>query len=98
MEFMSQGIPVVLSRTRIDSLYFDDSVVAFFESGNPDDFARAVLKVIRDTEYRQQLTERGLAYARANSWETMKHVYLDLVDRLTMTGVPDPGIAKPGPK
>ncbi|MEI6085195.1 MAG: glycosyltransferase [Verrucomicrobiota bacterium] len=88
MEFMSQGIPVVLSRTRIDSLYFDDSVVAFFESGNPDDFARAVLKVIRSPEYRQQLAQRGLAYAQANSWETMKHVYLDLVDRLTMTGVP----------
>jgi glycosyltransferase involved in cell wall biosynthesis len=94
MEFMSQGLPVVLSRTRIDSLYFDDSVVAFFESGNSDDFARAILKVIRSPDYRRQLCERGFAYAQANSWETMKHVYLDLVDRLTMTGIPNPGTAE----
>src|SRR5581483_7141670 len=34
MEFMSQGVPVVLSRTKIDSFYFDPSVVRFFEPGD----------------------------------------------------------------
>ena len=34
MEFMSQGVPVVLSRTKIDNFYFDDSVVRFFKSGD----------------------------------------------------------------
>ena len=96
MEFMSQGLPVVLSRTRIDSLYFSDSVAAFFESGNPDDFARAVRKILSDPDYRQQLSQRGYAYAQANSWETMKNVYLDVVDRLTMTAIPSAEpLAKP---
>src|ERR1039458_184132 len=36
MEFMSLGIPTVVSSTRIDRFYFDDSVVRFFESGNVD--------------------------------------------------------------
>lgn len=90
MEFMSQGLPVVLSRTRIDSLYFDDSVAAFFESGNSDDLAKAVRKILTNPDYRKQLSERGVAYAQANSWETMKDVYLDVVDRLTMTAVPRP--------
>ena len=90
MEFMSQGLPVVLSRTRIDSMYFDDSVAAFFESGNPDDLARAVRQILVNPDYQRQLSERGFAYAQANSWETMKDVYLDVVDRLTMTGVPSP--------
>ncbi len=90
MEFMSQGLPVVISRTRIDSLYFDDSVAAFFESGNPDDLVRAVRSILTDSAYRQQLSERGYAYAQANSWETMKDVYLDVVDRLTMTSISRP--------
>lgn len=90
MEFMSQGLPVVISRTRIDSLYFNDSVAAFFESGNPDDFAQAVRKVLTNPAYRQQLSEHGYAYAQANSWETMKDIYLDVVDRLTMTAIPRP--------
>jgi glycosyltransferase involved in cell wall biosynthesis len=39
MEFMSQGVPVVVSRTKIDTFYFDDSVVKFFESGNAEALA-----------------------------------------------------------
>ncbi len=88
MEFMSQALPVVLSRTRIDSLYFNDSVAAFFESGNPEDLARAVREVLRNPDYRHQLSQQGYAYAKANSWETMRDVYLDVVDRLTLTGIP----------
>jgi len=88
MEFMSQGLPVVLSRTRIDSLYFDDSVAAFFQSGNAEDMARALRRVISDPAERRRLSEQGRAYAIANSWDTMREVYLEMVDRLTMTSVP----------
>jgi glycosyltransferase involved in cell wall biosynthesis len=34
MEFMSVGVPVVVSSTKIDRYYFNDAVVRFFESGN----------------------------------------------------------------
>lgn len=97
MEFMSQALPVVISRTRIDSLYFNDSVATFFESGNPDDFARAVRKILTDPEYRKKISESGYAYAQANSWDTMKNVYLDVVDRLTTTGIPNIDSAKSRP-
>lgn len=88
MEFMSQKLPVVISRTRIDSLYFNDSVAAFFNSGDPEDLARQIRQLIKDPAYKQRLSAGGFAYATANSWETMKDVYLDVVDRLTMTGLP----------
>lgn len=87
MEFMSQRLPVVLSRTKIDSLYFKDSHAAFFNSGDVDDCARAIRRVITDPAYRATLAQNGFAYAQANSWETMKDVYLDIVDRLTTTSV-----------
>ena len=34
MEFMSLGIPVVVSNTKIDRYYFRQFMVRFFESGN----------------------------------------------------------------
>jgi len=61
MEFMSQNLPVVLSHTRIDSLYFNDSVVAFFQSGNYEDLADKVRRVARE-----QLCA-SYAYVQANS-------------------------------
>jgi glycosyltransferase involved in cell wall biosynthesis len=82
MEFMSLGIPAVVSRTRIDDFYFNDDVVAFFEPQNPADLARAVKRVLGDGEYRARLVANGLQYARENSWETVQQQYLDLVDRL----------------
>ena len=82
MEFMSVGIPVVASRTRIDDFYFNDEVVSFFEPQNVADLARAIKRVLRDSAYRERLVANGLKYAAENSWETAQHRYLDLVDRL----------------
>jgi glycosyltransferase involved in cell wall biosynthesis len=83
MEFMSQGVPVVVSKTKIDTFYFDDSVVRFFKSGSPDDMARAMLEVIENEPLRRNLIEAGLEYVDNHSWEGRKKVYFDLVDSLT---------------
>jgi glycosyltransferase involved in cell wall biosynthesis len=80
MEFMSLGIPVVISSTKIDRYYFNDSVVRFFESGNVEALAAALLEMIRHPEQRQQMARRASEYAARNSWETRKADYLNLVD------------------
>lgn len=82
MEFMSLGVPVVASSTRIDRYYFNDSVVKFFESGNPDSLAAAALEVLRDRSKREQMVARAREYAAQNSWESRKPDYLNLVDDL----------------
>jgi glycosyltransferase involved in cell wall biosynthesis len=82
MEFMALGIPVVVSKTRIDQFYFNNSVVRFFESGDPDSMAQAICELLTDREARQGLSQRGVAYAEANSWESRKTDYLNLVDNL----------------
>jgi len=69
-------------------LYFDEQTVCFFESGNVADLAGKILRVAENEDYQEQLSRNGLAYAEAHSWDTMKHIYLDLVDRLTMTSAP----------
>src|SRR5207244_12936274 len=72
MEFMSLGVPVVVSSTKIDRYYFNDSVVRFFESGNPDAMAEAMLEVIRDPNLSRRLVANGFEYAARNSWEPRK--------------------------
>ncbi len=55
MEFMAVGVPVVVSSTKIDRFYFDDSVVRFFESGNSDALASAMLEVLSNAKLRRDL-------------------------------------------
>ncbi|HEV2395496.1 MAG TPA: glycosyltransferase [Candidatus Sulfotelmatobacter sp.] len=83
MEFMSQGLPVVASRTRIDEFYFNDGTVHFFESGNSGDMARAMLDVFNDKLLRANLVARGSEYSERNSWDHKKEEYLRLIDLLS---------------
>jgi glycosyltransferase involved in cell wall biosynthesis len=83
MEFMSQGVPVVVSRTKIDTYYFNEGDVHFFPSGDSQALADAILEVIEDEALRKTLIANGLEYARLNSWDQKKNEYLKLVDTLT---------------
>jgi len=82
MEFMSLGVPVVVSSTRIDRLYFNDSVVKFFESGSPDALADAIYQVLSDSKYRHDLVLHATEYVALNGWSKCKDKYFSLVDSL----------------
>ena len=79
---MSQGVPFVLSKTKIDSFYFDEQVVRFFPSGDVQAMADAMLEVIQNRELRDDLVARGLEYAARNDWSEKKKEYFELVDTL----------------
>ena len=83
-EFLSQGVPAVVSRTKIDTYYFDDTTVQFFESGNSQDMAEAMAAVLTNPQRRQDLIQAGLEYVDRNSWETRKSAYFNLVDSLAV--------------
>jgi glycosyltransferase involved in cell wall biosynthesis len=83
MEFMSQGVPVVLSKTKIDSFYFSDAEARFFESGNVEALADAILTVARNQPLRESMIKNALAYVEKNSWAVKEVEYLELVDSLT---------------
>jgi glycosyltransferase involved in cell wall biosynthesis len=90
MEFMSQGVPVVISRTRIDSFYFGENEVTFFESGNEHDLAEKILALWQDPARRHRQAANGLEYADRNSWNRKRGHYLGLVDRLTGNEISPP--------
>jgi glycosyltransferase involved in cell wall biosynthesis len=86
MEFMSLGVPVVVSRTKVDTHYHNDSRVMFFDSENPHDLARAILLLRHDPQLRAHLEANASAYVSQNNWHEKKKVYLKLIDDLASSG------------
>jgi glycosyltransferase involved in cell wall biosynthesis len=82
LEFMSLGVPVLVSRTKIDTYYFNDSVVNFFTPEDVKDLADSMLRMVKDRGMREKLTENALKFVVDFSWENRKREYLDIVDRL----------------
>jgi glycosyltransferase involved in cell wall biosynthesis len=82
MEFMSLGVPVVVSDTRVDRYYFDESVVRFFESGNGEELARAMYEVLTDLQLRESMIRNANEYVERHNWGRNKSGYLQLVDAL----------------
>jgi glycosyltransferase involved in cell wall biosynthesis len=83
LEFMSQGVPVVVSKTKVDSYYYNEDTVRFFTPGDSDSLAQEILEVIQNADLRQRLIENGLHCASENSWERKKDIYLGIIHSLS---------------
>lgn len=86
LEFMAVGVPVVVSRTRIDTHYFDPAEVRFFDSGDDVALAQAMAQVLDDAGLRERLVEAGLARAARERWGAHRQHYIALVDALVANG------------
>jgi len=82
MEYMAEGVPVIVSKTKVDTYYFTDSIVRFFESGNEKELADAMLSLMKDPPQRARLAGNAKEFVALNSWDVKKHEYLHLVDSL----------------
>jgi glycosyltransferase involved in cell wall biosynthesis len=82
MEFMSLGVPVVVSNTRVDRHYFDPSVVRFFASGDAQALADAVTYLLDHPQERAAMVQRASSYVARHNWSRHKLDYLRLVDSL----------------
>ena len=82
MEFMALGVPVIVSRTTVDSHYHDDSRVKFFESENVADLAKAILLVRSDRRLRETMVSHASQYVLLNNWNEKKRIYFQLLDHL----------------
>jgi glycosyltransferase involved in cell wall biosynthesis len=65
MELMSQGVPVVVSRAKVDAFHFEEEVVHFFRSGDSQAMAEATLDVINNQELRESLVTRATSMSSA---------------------------------
>lgn len=82
LEFMSLGVPIIVSKTKIDQFYFNDSVVKFFTPDDVEDLARCMLSLINDKHLRERLRENAKKYVEDYRWDDRKQEYFNLVDSL----------------
>lgn len=82
MEYVAMGVPVIAARTPTVAAYFDDSMVEFFEPGDPDDLAAHIRLLYRDRERREELSRNSGEFNRRYNWDSIAEQYGDLVDRL----------------
>ncbi len=82
-EYLAVGLPAIVAKTPIMAHYYNDSQVAFFEPNDYHGFARCVLRLYHDQEYRRTLIENGLALSQRCNWSAEKQVYWSIMERLT---------------
>jgi hypothetical protein len=73
---------VIVSNTKIDTYYFNESLVKFFKAGDEEDLAQCMFSMISDRDARERLTKNSLQFIQGQNWATKKHEYLELVDGL----------------
>lgn len=82
LEFMALGVPVVVSNTAVDRLYFDPSLVLFFESGNVESLAEKLLLMLTNDALRKQLVENSLKFVQDYTWAKKESNYFALLESL----------------
>jgi glycosyltransferase involved in cell wall biosynthesis len=93
LEFMSLGVPIIVSKTKIDQYYFNESIVKFFEPENEDNLADAMLLLLKNPEIRNRLAQNALKFVTRNSWAVKKQIYFDLINSLVLSKT-DPTVKK----
>lgn len=81
-EFMALGVPIIAANTRIDRYYFNDSLLKFFQAGDEESLAEAMVCMVQDQTLRKRLAGNALAYVAQQSWDIKRKDYFDLVDQL----------------
>jgi glycosyltransferase involved in cell wall biosynthesis len=81
-EFMLLGVPLIMSRTKVDTFYHDDSMVKFFESENEAELAECMFLLWQDRDLRARLVANASRYVAQNDWQEKRSDYLRVIDSL----------------
>ncbi len=81
-EYLSQDLPALVPRTKVDTFYFDPSTVRFFDPGNEEDMAVQMHALATEPALRASLVRHGRDYVAKHCWNEKRANYLSLVDGL----------------
>ena len=82
LEYMSLGIPIVVSRTPVHDYYYHDSMVKFFLPSDKKDLTRAVVELCNDKASRLRLADNAKIFIQKHGWQTARKTYYSIIDRL----------------
>ncbi len=82
-EYVGLSVPVVSARTKAIRDYYNEGCLAFFEPGNENDLARAVVDLYQDPAKRKELSKNAKElYETHHRWGIMKERYVGVYRRL----------------
>ena len=81
-EFMASGVPVIVSKTRVDEHHFNSTLVRFFVSGDERDLAYAMLDMFENRQKAFALAQAAQRFALCNSWQQRGGEYRELMESL----------------
>jgi glycosyltransferase involved in cell wall biosynthesis len=83
LEYAQLGIPCIAPRTRTIARYFDNEMVNFFESEDPDSLADAIADLYQHPEKKTRMCRQTAdRFLSKYCWSRHKSVYTDLVRKL----------------
>ncbi|MDW7682426.1 MAG: glycosyltransferase family 4 protein, partial [bacterium] len=81
-DYAAAGLAAVCSQTAGDTIYFNDTMVQFFEPENIDDLADKIYELYQNPDRRYALINNSLSLIKQFSWDGVKSelhkIYLDL--------------------
>ncbi len=80
-------MPLIVSATRIDRHYFDESQLRFFAPGDDADLARAMREAYLDRARNRALAANALRRVEAFAWRDKQAEYLEIVNALSASRV-----------
>ena len=82
VEYVTCGLPTVVSRTLTSEAYYSEEIVRFVEPGDVESFISAVVELYRDPDLRKKMSRNGIALSDRWNWETEKSKYVELIESL----------------
>jgi glycosyltransferase involved in cell wall biosynthesis len=82
LEFAATGLPAVVSRTRGDMIFFDDSMFLFVEPGNARELANGIKAMYEDHRCYEAMSNKLRRWAESNLWEKQKQAYWSVIERM----------------
>jgi len=83
LEYISLGIPIVISQTKVHNMYYDPSMVTFFKPGDEEELAASVVGLCKSMEKRKYLADNAQKFLKEHGWNESKKVYFAMIDQLT---------------
>ncbi len=90
LEYVRIGIPAVTVATHTITRYFDETMVRFVESENPEDLADHIQDLYEHPAQLRRLADRASAFYETYSFETERDSYLSVVSALIRREAPGP--------
>jgi glycosyltransferase involved in cell wall biosynthesis/peptidoglycan/xylan/chitin deacetylase (PgdA/CDA1 family) len=83
LEYLTLGIPIVISRTAAHSYYYDDRMVVFFAPEDENDLATAITTLYRKSgAERNELIDSAMKFLEKQNWSHAKEIYYKIVESL----------------